>query len=170
MWIPQITTILWFHAHCFFSPCGKCSRNWEDEGVTALALPGRKHCPLPDTIFWGEERQRQSRSGTSPLISPRLAIHCGCEKRPVRHCDIPLNNHFSPMKAHYPPPTIRNLFYTCEICLACRMFCGRWDLWMGSVFPHYVTGLFISLMANDPDSCEGFSPRPDWSTHPLTHV
>lgn len=56
----------------------------------------------------------------------------------------------------------------CEICTACRMFCGWLDLWMGSVFPHYVTGLFISLMANDPDSCEGFSPRPVWSTHPLT--
>lgn len=32
--------------------------------------PGRKPCPLPDVIFWGQ--QRQSRTGTSCLISPRL--------------------------------------------------------------------------------------------------
>lgn len=72
-------------------------------------------------------------------------------------------------KGHYPLPTTRNLFYTCEICLACRMFCGWAELWMGSVFPHYVTGLFISPMANNPISCKGFSLRSVWSSQPLEY-
>lgn len=30
---------------------------------------------------------------------------------------------------------------------------------MGSLFPHYVIVLFISLLSNDPDRCEGFQPK-----------
>lgn len=83
--------------------------------------PGRKHCPLPDVIFWGEERQRQSRTGTSRLISARLPTFCGREEKPERRTNIPLNSQFCPMKVPYPSLTTRNLFYTCEICLTCKM-------------------------------------------------
>lgn len=115
---------------------------------------------------FGETKTKPQRHQS--LISPRFSTLCGT--KPARQSDIPLNGHFLRWKPTISSPTARNLFYMCEICLACRMSCGWWDLWIGSVFPHYVTGLFISVMANHPDSCEGFSPRPHWSTHPLTCI
>lgn len=66
--------------------------------------------------FWLRNRQRQSRNGTSPIISPRLPTPWGCEKSLHRL----IFHYFPPMAAPTPPPpplppTTRNLFYS--ICV-----------------------------------------------------
>lgn len=115
-------------------------------------------------------RGDKDKAATAPVPNLTQVLNSLWDKASETESDIPFNGHFLRWKPTISSPTARNLFYMCEICLACRMSCGWWDLWMGSVFPHYVTGLFISVMANHPDSCEDFSPRPHWSTHPLTCI
>lgn len=138
-------------------------------GWGSLLYPGRKHCPLPDMIFRGEERQR--RKPQRHQFRDLTQTLWGCEVKLVGHIDILLNNQIPPMKVHYSlKRTTKNLCYTREICLACTMFVGvetyEWD----QCFHIMSLGLFISLMANDPVFCEGFSPIPDWSTRPLPCV
>lgn len=124
---------------------------------------GGKDYLLPDILDRGQTKTKPQRH-QSPNLTQTPSSLWMWEEASRTDSVIPLNSHF--LQLTNPPPTTRNLFYMCEICTACRMFCGWLALWMESVFPHYVTGLFISLMANGPDSCGGFSPRPDWSTHP----
>lgn len=101
-----------------------CRRNSKDDGVTAL--PWEKLCPLPETILRGEDRDglqwHQSANLTQTSTSlVRLRKKVTISSRPQRICLVRVR--------------FASLY---------RMFCWRRYLWMGSVFPHYVTGVFIS--------------------------
>lgn len=108
----------------------------------------------------GGSESNRSHSGTSLLDS---AVSVWTSLRGQQDGEVLFHETLSPFLLRPQ----RNLFYMCEICRTCRMFCGWWDPPNGSVFPHDVTGSFISVMtANHPDSCENFSPTGLPPLHP----
>lgn len=113
----------------FLSPFEKVLLELKRWGGHCSTL-GETLCPLPESIMWSEGRNKDKAAAPVCQSHPELHLSWDSEKK----------------KGHYLLPTTRNLFCTCEIYPAHILCCGWWYLWMGSVFPHYVRGLFITLI------------------------
>lgn len=120
--------------------------------------------------FWGRNATKPQQQ-QSPYLTQVLNSLWTWDKASENQNDIPLND-------CSPPPVGSSLspHQPQGICFICVRFAwhaeclaGWWDPWMGSVFPHYVTGLFISVMANRPRFLWRFQPKA-WLIHSPTNA
>lgn len=104
-------------------------------GGSLHALPWEKLCPLPETILRGEDRDRLQWHQSANL--PQTSTSCETAEKRVAISSRPQG--ICSVRVRFAS------FY--------RTSCGWRYLWMGSVFPHYVIGLFISLTPEEISAC-----------------